>query len=227
MLIPGALFCIRCGVRVAEADDASRPQRWQPAPAQRPAAGEPESLAMPAPSGPPVPPAPGPELDEDQTLTVERPTLLQADGPLLPPPRGDQVPGGRPPIARRADDNETQEVQVDALALVSTWYLLLPDGLRVDVMLPLVLGRKPSREAAPDYAQLVTVPDQEGTVSRNHALIEAVGGVLKLTNISKKNTIPVAWPDGVRYNILPGEHLVIASMCAAKLGNVPVLLQRA
>jgi len=164
---------------------------------------------------------------EEHTLTVSRPTLKQAKGPLAPPPAGQRVRGGRPPIVEAGDDRETGEIHVDALALVSTWYLLLPDGVRVDVVLPLILGRKPSHEVGPGWAQLVTVPDPDGTVSRSHALLEPVGGVLRLRNVSKKNTIPVAWPDGVRYNILPGEQLIVASMCAVKLGTVPLLLQRA
>ncbi len=164
---------------------------------------------------------------EEHTITVSRPTMRMAAGPLAPPHREEQVPGGAPPIAGTVEDQETGAIPVAAIALVSTWYLLLPDGVRVDAVLPLVLGRKPSRQGRPEWAQLVTVPDPEGTVSRSHALLEPVGGTLRLTNLSTKNTIPVAWPDGVRYNIVPGEQLVVATMCALKLGNVPVLLQRA
>jgi len=164
---------------------------------------------------------------EEATITVSRPTLRKATAPLAPPPRAEQVQGGAPPIMAGLDEHDTTEIRVDAVALVSTWHVLLPDGVRVDAVLPLVLGRKPSHESGPDWAQLVTVPDPDGTVSRNHALVEPVAGALRLTNLSRKNTIPVAWPDGVRYNVAPGEHLVIASMCAAKLGTVPILLQRA
>jgi len=167
------------------------------------------------------------ENADEQTITVSRPTLSEASEPLPPPPREDQVPGGPPPINRDPDDLETAQIFVDALALQSSWYLLLPDGARVDAVLPLVLGRKPNHTVGPEWSQLVTVPDPEGTVSRTHLLIEPLGGTLKLSNVSKKNTIPVAWPDGVRYNILPGEQLIIANMCAVKLGTVPVLLQRA
>ncbi len=171
-----------------------------------------------------------PQWDEDSdelTVTVRRLTLQNAVEPLSPPPRADQVPGGPPPIRQRPDESDTAEIAVDAIALVSNWYVLLPDGVRIDAVLPLILGRRPTHGAGPNGAQLVTVPDPEGTVSRSHALIEPIAGALRVTNVSAKNTIPVAWPDGVRYNILPGEHLVIANMCVAKLGRVPLLLQRA
>ncbi len=164
---------------------------------------------------------------DEQTITVSRPTLRKATEPLSAPPREDKVAGGRPPIVRDPEDSETAEILVDAVALQSSWYLLLPDGSRVDAVLPLILGRKPSQDVGPEWAQLVTVADPAGDVSRNHVLIEPVGGTLKLSNVSRKNTIPVAWPDGVRYNILPGEHLIVANMCALKLGTVPILLQRA
>ena len=115
----------------------------------------------------------------------------------------------------------------ETVAIVTGWTVLLPDGVRVEALRPLLLGRRPMRGIAPPGSLLVTVPDAEGTVSRAHLLIEPDGGTLRLRNMSKKNTIPVAWPDGVRYSIVPGEQLLVASLCAAKLGRVPVLLQRA
>jgi hypothetical protein len=165
----------------------------------------------------------------DTTITVPRPTLDQAVTTLLAPPAHQRVAGAPPPIVQPDPGPQTRAArrQVQAVALVTGWTVLLPNGVRVDALRPLLLGRRPTLGAGPVDSLLVTVPDSEGTVSRDHLLIEPLGGTLRLTNMSRKNTIPVAWPDGVRYSIVPGEQLVVASICAAKLGRVPVLLQRA
>ena len=170
----------------------------------------------------------GVEADET-TITVSRPTLAQAAAPLSAPPREQRVAGAAPPIIRSADLRRPagRHAAAATVAVVTGWTVLLPDGVRVDAQRPLLLGRRPTRGVAPADSLFVTVPDTEGTVSREHLLIEPLDGTLRLTNRSRKNTIPVAWPDGVRYSIVPGEQLIVASICAAKLGRVPVLLQRA
>lgn len=168
-----------------------------------------------------VPPRGWDEVDE-LTHTVTRQGLA---GQFAPPSAEQRVNARAVPPMRRGSDTETVEVELEPEDLSRMWWVLLPDGTRSDVVIPLLLGRRPTHGPGTEGHRLLTVPDYEGTVSRNHAIVEPSSAAVKVTNLSSKNTIQVEWPDGVRYAIQPGQFLVITNPCVLKLGTATLLLQ--
>jgi len=170
-----------------------------------------------------VPPGGWEGLDE-LTRTARTPVPTIAFAPPAAAARVDAAP----PTSVVSQDSETQQQPFRAEELAPRlWWVLAPDGTRADVVMPIVLGRRPSQQAGSDTARLLALGDTDGTVSRNHARIEPSQPAVTVTNLSSKNTIGVEWPGGLRYAIRPGQHLVVTNHCVLRLGAATLLLQHA
>jgi len=160
---------------------------------------------------------------EAWTATDSDQRMLRDVAPHLPPPS----PHAKHP-ASISPEEATGEITIKPgdLALVPSWWVLTRDGSRTQLVAPIVLGRKPTHDGVPADSWLVTLREADLTTSRSHALVQRAGTAVRVTNLSTRAGIPVAWPNGIKYVLEPGGAMEFVSTCELKLGAVSVLLVR-
>lgn len=119
-----------------------------------------------------------------------------------PAPPVAAVPPIAPPAAApvstpgsAVDNDETRVVPPRALSAPS-WRLVLPDGRSATVATALFIGRNPIRAVGDIEGDLLAVDDTTKSVSKTHAVVEVVDGLLWVTDLNSTNGVFVT-ADGV------------------------------
>ncbi len=105
------------------------------------------------------------------------------------------------------------------------WRLVLPNGHRVPVTGTLLLGRNPSAAAHPGPADPVALEDPTSTVSKTHAAVEAVGALLRVTDLHSTNGVTVATAE-TQTRATPGEPLEVPAGAELRLGGYRMRAER-
>ncbi|WGD37981.1 FHA domain-containing protein [Lysinibacter sp. HNR] len=99
--------------------------------------------------------------------------------------------------------------------------VLFPDGNRLWLNRPLVLGRCPqsSGVVGGTLSQLIRVPSPRGVVSSTHAQIRQEGEVVIVTDLYSTNGTVVIFPRKVPRRLRPGETVAVAEETVIDLGD--------
>jgi hypothetical protein len=113
-------------------------------------------------------------------------------------------------------DGVAEETLMAPPAVPRAWALVLPDGTRVSLDGPLLLGRDPAGIPDRPEAALLPLADTGKTVSKTHALLEAAPDGVRVRDLHSTN--------GVAVDTLSGRQLVTAgSDLLAPLGSTIML----
>lgn len=98
--------------------------------------------------------------------------------------------------------------------------LQLTDGRRLPLAGRVVIGRDPSWwESSPESATLVAMDDPHMALSKTHLVITARTDALLVEDLYSTNGTEVAWPDGTRCALTPGEPLRLAAGAVVHFGG--------
>lgn len=132
-------------------------------------------------------------------------TPLQAP-PVPPPPAAVAPPSAStaplfdaPPIVVQifAEDDDLDSTRISqATADARHWTLVLSDGQRLTVDVPIVIGRDPVAPASVSSGRSVPVVDAWKSVSKTHAVIEVRDGMLWVTDLHSTNGTTITNPVG-------------------------------
>jgi hypothetical protein len=136
------------------------------------------------------------------------------DNPFLLPPE-DDVPA-----------EETQLVVGSTPTITSPrWSLTLPDGVRMQVNRPILLGRDPAPIPDRPGARLISVCDPDKTVSKTHALIEPTpdqDGV-RVRDLNSTNGVTIV-TDSIRFPVPEAGEGVARSGSLIHLGSFVIVV---
>ena len=99
------------------------------------------------------------------------------------------------------------------------WLVVLPTGARVPVNGALLIGRNPVRFDRWSEAELLPVDDPARSVSKTHAVLEADGDGIRVTDLHSTNGVsvlddsgsPTALTGGVATPVVAGATLLLGS----------------
>jgi hypothetical protein len=106
------------------------------------------------------------------------------------------------------------------------WRLELPDGSRITVIRPLILGRGPAADPRWPDAELYPVSDPEQSVSKSHAVFDVVDGAIRVTDLGSTNGLAVVAADGTERVGAAHERLVLLDGDTVELGSFAVRIDR-
>ncbi len=101
----------------------------------------------------------------------------------------------------------------------TTWLVVLPTGARVPVDGALLVGRNPVRFDPWTSAALLPVDDPARSVSKTHAVFEASGEGLRITDLHSTNGVSVLDPAGATTVLAPGASASVAPGATVLLGG--------
>lgn len=181
-------------------------------PAASPPAASPTSPT--APSGDPSHYIAVPASVESATHRIARP----AQGPSAPPATESATePGTEPAIA------ETP-VEDTRVAAPPRWAFVLPDGARVALDAPVLLGRDPAGIPQRPGATLLPVADDGKTVSKTHALLEPSPEGVRVHDLHSTNGVAIDTAAG-RQLVTPGGEAVAPSGATVMLGSFAIRIE--
>lgn len=174
-------------------------------------------------------------MEDRPGFIVPPPGLIPSRPPAAPPP-ADPVrpPAAPPPAPAPAAPGDTGRSLPAFLPPApgpapaparEQWRLVLPGGHRIPVTGTLLLGRNPSASAHPGPADPVALDDPTSTVSKTHAAVEAVGALLRVTDLHSTNGVTVA-AAGAETRATPGEPLDVPSGAELRLGEYRMRAER-
>jgi hypothetical protein len=178
--------------------------------------------SMPGPRQEPaiVPTAAPPSRDPDRYIAL--PPSIQSATHRIPGPEtaptvvSPAVPSGTPLV--EPEPEPAPEPAALSLALV------LPDGGRLAVDGPLVLGRDPAPPASAPAARIIPLDDSGKTVSKTHALLEPEGCGIRVTELHSTNGVAIS-SDGVRTVLAPGSDGIAPIGSVIEFGSFTVLVE--
>lgn len=207
--------------RVSAAEAAARAAVPEPAPARR---AEPEAAtdAAPPAAARPSADAPEPELRRARPWPAFAVAPNEPDGfpelsgevsavigsPAAGSPRS--AAGAVAAQHRRGDsgDDDLDQTIITRRARKPTWQLVPVSGAPVPITSDIViLGRRPSGDAAFPRAQLVAVPGEALTVSKTHARLERHDDVWTITDLASTNGVLVRTLMGEEVEVEPGSKI--------------------
>lgn len=101
------------------------------------------------------------------------------------------------------------------------WLLRLPDGSEHPLGASVLLGRSPRADGS---EQRLVVPDPESGVSRTHARLSLLGGMLTIEDLGSTNGTYLVDEDGVETRCPPYEAVPVPLGWGVDLANVPLSL---
>lgn len=182
----------------------------------------PGSMPVPRPEPAIVPTAAPPSRDPDRYIALP-PSIESATHRIARPETAPTVvspvvsPAVPPGTLLVAPEPEPEPAPL-SLALV------LPDGGRLAVDGPLVLGRDPAPPASAPAAQIIPLDDSGKTVSKTHALLEPEGRGIRVTELHSTNGVAIS-SDGVRTVLAPGGDGIAPIGSVIELGSFTVLVE--
>jgi hypothetical protein len=174
----------------------------------------PPSSRPTTPATPLVPPSTPPARDPDRYIAIP-PSIESATHRIERPENGQH------PVAE-----ETQLAASPALHDAQRWSLVLPDGSRVEVAEPIVLGRDPAPPAEAAGARSVRLADPGKTVSKTHVLLRpTVAGArgILVTDLHSTNGVAITL-GGTRTVLTPGGDGLAGVGAVIELGSFTVLV---
>jgi hypothetical protein len=102
-----------------------------------------------------------------------------------------------------------------------TWSLVLPDGRRVLLDGPVLLGRDPAPLADRPTARRIALLDSSKTVSTTHALLEPADGRIRVVDLFSTNGVAIT-SDAVRIVLAPGGERAVSLDALVELGEFTV-----
>jgi hypothetical protein len=127
-------------------------------------------------------------------------------------------------VARPAPDPEqpvAEETRVVSPAAPREWMLVLPDGTRMSLDGPLLLGRDPAGIPDRPEAGLLPLADSGKTVSKTHALLEPTPDGVRVRDLHSTNGVAVDTAGG-RQLALAGSEVLAAVGATIMLGSFPI-----
>ncbi len=189
-------------------------------------ADEPVTGAAAQPTAP-VTARPDPAPSTDQSGYIAVPASVESATHRIarpePPPAGPQpvAPAAvSVPAAVRDLEPLAEETQV---AAPRRWMLLLPDGVRVSLEEPLLLGRDPAGIPDRPDAGLLPVVDRGKTVSKTHALLEPDPAGVRVRELHSTNGVAIDTPAGRRL-LSPGGDSVAPLGATIMLGSFAIVV---
>ncbi|WP_159421567.1 FHA domain-containing protein [Pseudoclavibacter albus] len=185
--------------------------------------------SLPAQAAPAAPAAPRAEPIPNSSIPLSNHV---ADGTV--PLRYDASNGGLPPFPRFADVElpnapampVTRAAQPTPALQQAALVLALPDGERIPVTGAMVLGRNPAQEQFP--GEIVrALQDPTRTMSKTHARVVAVDGVVKVDDLNSTNGVAVL-PGGSLEQaraVDPGTPLAAQPGDIIQLGEYPIVVE--
>lgn len=123
------------------------------------------------------------------------------------------------------DDDDALDQTIVARRRRVPWTLVPPGGAPVDISSEVViLGRRPSPDAAYPGAQLISISDETRTVSKTHARLELRGDTWFVTDLGSTNGVLFATLMGTEVEAQPGQELEAGERFF--LGDAEVRLKR-
>jgi hypothetical protein len=180
--------------------------------------------------------APEPEPPKTEDPGDDRPTVFRAPATSMPDADGPMVqavhcPAGHanPPhtgscrLCRTLiSDGTVTTVPRPAIAVVA-----FAGGDTVVVDQRLVLGRNPDQPAdGGETARLVTIPNAEQGISRNHLELRIVDWQLHLFDLDSMNGTWLTAPGRERFRLRPGDAELVGPGCTIELGNMVTIAIR-
>jgi pSer/pThr/pTyr-binding forkhead associated (FHA) protein len=112
------------------------------------------------------------------------------------------------PVAPDDDDIDALDRTVVTRRRRIPWALVPPSGVPIDLTSDVViLGRRPSADAAHPDAQLVSIADETRTVSKTHARLHLRGDTWYVTDLDSTNGVLFATLMGTEVEAPPGEEI--------------------
>jgi len=159
---------------------------------------------------------------ESATHRINRPAPTTGAADATPP--AEAAPAEAPPVEappiEPALAEETRLAPLAAPDAVHAWELILPDGSRVRLTGPVLLGRDPAPIPERPDARLLPVRDEGKTVSKTHALLEpAPGGAgILVHDLFSTNGVAID-ARGVRTVVTPGGEALAGRDASIALGS--------
>jgi hypothetical protein len=184
--------------------------------------GPPPATAPPSTDS--APPDAPPARDPDHYIAIPA-SVESATHRLARPERSasepDEPDEPATPAAPAAPAEETVlAVPSTAARAAAAWVLLLPDGARVEITGPTLLGRDPAPSPEHPGARLLPLEDPGKTMSKTHALLEPERGVgaLVVHDLYSTNGIAVD-AAGIREIVVPGSSAAAHAGSSIYLGS--------
>jgi hypothetical protein len=106
------------------------------------------------------------------------------------------------------------------------WRLVLPGGAQVATVTGTVLiGRNPARPAAWQQAELLPVVDPAKSVSKTHAALEIIDGLLWVTDLDSSNGVFIVPADGDAIEASPGVRVAVPAGADLELGDYIIQIE--
>lgn len=99
------------------------------------------------------------------------------------------------------------------------WLLSLPTGARVPIDGALLVGRNPVRFDRWSDAELLAVADPARSVSKTHAVFEAQGDVVRVTDLHSTNGVTLLDASGAESALPAGAAITLGAGSVVKLGE--------
>ena len=158
------------------------------------------------------------------------PPRAPAAAPAAPPepvlPVAVALPGSALPGTVMIDVVPAAVRAAEATTVGTGWLLVLADGQSVPVTGSIVLGRDPA-PVTRRAATMVSVQDPARSVSKSHALIELIDGVLWITDLHSTNGVSLVDAHGERTPLDPGIRAALTDRQSLALGEFTVDVSRA
>lgn len=172
---------------------------------------------------------PAREPNDEPDRTVHRPTRVLpgftpppgiVPTPTAVPPSAHIPPPGMPPVTAPVETPAAHTPR-------GAWRLRGPGNLEVLLLRPVVLGRDPAPDAIRPDAAPIPVQDPARSVSKTHALVEAVGDRVVITDLHSTNGTRVLSTEGETRQLEAGRPTDAPSGATVLLGEFAVRLDRA
>ena len=143
------------------------------------------------------------------------------------------VPGtGRPAPEETISELEHPDAPIsDETVLVArparSWRLVVPGSPPILVSTKLFLGRNPAPTPGHERSPVFAIDDTTKTISKTHAMLDVVGGELRVHDLHSTNGVWVVPADGEAIEVEPGEPVVIPAGAELELGDVVIQVELA
>ena len=137
------------------------------------------------------------------------------------------VPGTVPPAPEETITDLEPAAQIsDETVVVArptrSWRLVVPGSPPILVSTKLFLGRNPTPTPGHERSPVFAIDDTTKTISKTHAMLEVVGGQLRVHDLNSTNGVWVVPADGEAIEVEPGEPVAIPAGADLELGDVVI-----
>jgi hypothetical protein len=157
------------------------------------------------------------------TITITAPPPGIADPPSAP--AAIPAPAFVSVVAPRAESIDETRISVRRKA-GAHWRLVLPDGRHIEISTTLLAGRDPLANATWPGAALLTIDDEDHSVSKTHAVFSVDAEGLWVTDLDSTNGVIITQPDGTELDLAPNVRCLIQPGADVELGDYIVQVEK-